>query len=584
MSRMAYNPYSGELDFVGDVGSVSNLNIDTDSGTATPVADTIEILGATGVTTSATGNTVTITGSEEDYVTDSGTATSSGNAINIVGGTGVSTSGAGSTVTVTATATTPLSFPTDSGTATPAANTLNVLGGTGVNTSGVGDTITVTATGSTPLSFPTDSGTATPAANVLNIVGTSGITTSGSGDTVTVDNLRDLSPYVVDPTAGDSEYTTIASAISQAVTDGATNTNRAVIYVKPGTYNEDLTLSPGIDLVGVAGRNASKDDLTADASSGIDLLVQLDGGIIGPATGSASVSYFSINPDTDIFCVDGTTGITHVYSCNMYNNRTTQGAVYASGGNVFCYKCYMVTAFPSAYTVFMDNASSKVILDQCCAGNSSNGTLQISNGTLDMYGGIYQAGIALSGGVANVYGTRMNAQGTGGGAINVTGGTLRASGAILNSTTGGITGTGGTVRISGVFNENPSAGLDTGYTGTITRDAFSAGNIQWFGGWAIKPTIISSYPYTMLITDSYISAGGTGARTINLFAAASSLLNTGQTVVIKDAAANSSSSGAITISGNGANIIGTTTASTFVLNQDGASVNLTYNGTAWEVW
>lgn len=512
----------------------------TDSGDAVPVANTLQVEGANGITTSGAGDTVTITAPDQDYVTDSGTATSVGNSINIVGGTGVMTSA-------------------------------------------VGDTVTIDVESGVSLSFPTDNGTATPAANEVDIVGISGITTTGAGNIVTIDNLRDLSAYVVSA-SGDSEYTTISDAITQAVADGATDSNRATIYVKPGSYNEDLTLAPGIDLVGAAGRDAAKFYQTLNPDNGSEILVQLTGGVVGPASGSASIAYFYVNPDTDIFCIDGTTGTTHVYSCVLNNNRTLQGCVLASGGNVFCFRTYFYVVFPSAYSVFMDDAFSVVVVDNCFCYAGSNGNMAISDGFLTVYGGSYQGGIALSGGTAYVYEAYINAQNTGGGAIHVTGGALEASGCIFNSTLGGITGNAGTVDFSGCFNNAPAPALSTSYSGTVTQNGFSAGNISWFGGWTIRPTIVSSYPYTMLITDSYISAGGTGARTINLFPNASSLLNVGQTVVIKDAAANSLSSGAITIDGNTANIIGTTTASTYVLNQDGASVNLTYNGTAWEVW
>jgi len=77
------------------------------------------------------------------YVTDSGSAIPAANILNVLGGTGADTSGAGNTITINASAATPLSFPTDSGTATPAANALTVSGGTGVNTSGAAAVVTI---------------------------------------------------------------------------------------------------------------------------------------------------------------------------------------------------------------------------------------------------------------------------------------------------------------------------------------------------------------------------------------------------------------------------------------------------------
>ena len=68
------------------------------------------------------------------FDTDSGTAIPVVNVLEVLGGAGIDTTGAGNTVTIIADATVPTSFPTDSGTGTPAANALNILGGMGVDT------------------------------------------------------------------------------------------------------------------------------------------------------------------------------------------------------------------------------------------------------------------------------------------------------------------------------------------------------------------------------------------------------------------------------------------------------------------
>lgn len=57
-----------------------------------------------------------------------------------------------------------------------------------------------------------------------------------------------LSPYVVGPTS--SDYMTIQAAINQAVSDGASQDSQINIYVKPGTYNENITLYDGINVMG----------------------------------------------------------------------------------------------------------------------------------------------------------------------------------------------------------------------------------------------------------------------------------------------------------------------------------------------
>lgn len=58
-----------------------------------------------------------------------------------------------------------------------------------------------------------------------------------------------LTPYIVG-SDNNSQYSTISSAITQAVSDGASSTTPKVIYVKPGTYSGNITLSDGIYITG----------------------------------------------------------------------------------------------------------------------------------------------------------------------------------------------------------------------------------------------------------------------------------------------------------------------------------------------
>ena len=205
---------------------------DTDSGSAIPILNTLEILGDNGVTTSGSGNTVTISGINatagatvgvsqigvsafdsadftvtagfvqlngtvggSDFITDDGApgVTPAAGIINIIGGSGVVTSGQGpgNTITITASSSVATTYDCDTGMATPSLNILTVTGGTGCSTSGAGSTVTVNVDATVPLSFPCDSGTATPAANALTlaggtvVAGTTPVATSGAGATAT---------------------------------------------------------------------------------------------------------------------------------------------------------------------------------------------------------------------------------------------------------------------------------------------------------------------------------------------------------------------------------------------------------------
>lgn len=91
---------AGIIDFTESDPEVP-VDFVTDNGTATAIANTIEILGSGIVDTAGSGNVITVNAPELSISTNSGTATSAAHAISVLGGGTVTTSGSGSTVTVT---------------------------------------------------------------------------------------------------------------------------------------------------------------------------------------------------------------------------------------------------------------------------------------------------------------------------------------------------------------------------------------------------------------------------------------------------------------------------------------------------
>lgn len=105
-----FNPLSGDIDIVENGGGGGgSITFEGDTGSATPNASDILNLsgGSNGIDTVASGNTITFNFDVTEqpliatsFVSDGGTAQASSNAVNIVGGTGITTSATGDTLTI----------------------------------------------------------------------------------------------------------------------------------------------------------------------------------------------------------------------------------------------------------------------------------------------------------------------------------------------------------------------------------------------------------------------------------------------------------------------------------------------------
>lgn len=83
------------------------------------------------------------------FITDSGTANQAGGVLNVLGSGIVTTSGTGNTVTISASGTVPTTFTTQSGSAIPAAGVLTINGAGGVTTTASGSTVVIHGDGGT---------------------------------------------------------------------------------------------------------------------------------------------------------------------------------------------------------------------------------------------------------------------------------------------------------------------------------------------------------------------------------------------------------------------------------------------------
>src|SRR6185436_7535674 len=82
-----------------------------------------------------------------------------------------------------------------------------------------------------------------------NVLTSNGTGVAPSFQAASAGTYYSLTPYIVGADVH-SQFTTITAAIAQAVTDGASATTPANIYIKPGVYTENPALADGINLIG----------------------------------------------------------------------------------------------------------------------------------------------------------------------------------------------------------------------------------------------------------------------------------------------------------------------------------------------
>jgi len=315
----------------GGGGGASTLS--GNSGSATEVGGVINVLGTTGITTSGSGQTLSVSPANDlaalealsgtGYVVRTGSETYA--LRTFLAGSGISLSnadGVAGATTITASTTVPLSFTEDSGVATPAANNLNIVGTSaqGISTSGAGATVTITAANASAVqkgvaSFNLTNFTVTAgavASNAITVTAGVGLDTGGSvnlGGSVTLD----LEVPVIVANGGTGRITltdngVLYGDVTSPVGMTAAGTNGQVLIAATGappafatiTGTQGVTLTTGanslnIGLVNVPNSALANSAITINAGAGISVVgspVSLGGAVTISATGTI-VTQFS---------------------------------------------------------------------------------------------------------------------------------------------------------------------------------------------------------------------------------------------------------------------------------------------------
>jgi hypothetical protein len=242
------------------------------------------------------------------------------------------------------------------------------------------------------VSINTSNATAIDGTGTINLGSTSFLDSNTIANTITITSseIRGgnfISRYVVDPD-GMTPYTSIQSAIDAANADGVSG---AAVYVKPGTYTENLTFYDGIDLWGAVG--------VADTQT-----CKIIGKHTPPSSGTLTVRNIFLQSATHIFdsnaagscgliLIDCAVNVTNGYTFNLPNwtggltgfdigeiGSTNDGWINNSGGSfVFMVNITMGKGTGNTCTI-SGNSEFYNVHVQCPISFTSTGTANISGG------------------------------------------------------------------------------------------------------------------------------------------------------------------------------------------------------------
>ena len=429
--------------------------------------------------------------------------------------------------------------------------------------------------------YTTDFLTAIPSAGNLNVlgwgVGPVVITqTQASGDTVSIENRAWTTQYIVDSSAlpgSRGTFQTIQAAITAAVAP-------ATVFIRAGTYTEDLVLKAGVGLAGFCAQTAlsnipggttkiignhsfSSSDINADKVIFQDLSFFGTVGGAGLLTLSGTAAKVSFNNCQ----VDGnnTVGITTSAGCGIdFNNCNLTGrgdGLFASiSGSLKLYNCYVNAGFGVA--VF--NSSSAIEINGCIYRSSIStgaaGSVEIRNSEFGLPGGTSTCSI-VSG--FSIYNSSLfgNLNITTGASAVVQNCCLRASSSISGA---------GTLNYSNI---SFASNLGNAITVTNQLPIWISNNSV-----VVRSPLAAAFPYTLLPQDAVVCVDTSAARTVNMPATATTAI--GQTFTVKDVTGTAATNN-ITIASASGNIDGA--ASTIINTNYGSKKIIRNTSTTWAV-
>jgi hypothetical protein len=194
-------------------------------------------------------------------------------------------------------------------------------------------------------------------------------------------NTYGFSEYVVSPNLGQGNYTTIQSAINDA---SAGDT----IFICDGTYNENITLTPGISL-------------TSNTTSGQTKNVLLTGTL--SYTGGVDVNISNIGFQSDngysINFTGSTAGNINLYQCSIYTSSSNSFnfANSSASSGITVYNCICELITNAAAFLLQTSPGSFVFFNSTLGNGSTNyNSITLQNGNVAVLGSYVEQGFLLS--------------------------------------------------------------------------------------------------------------------------------------------------------------------------------------------
>lgn len=397
-----------------------------------------------------------------------------------------------------------------------------------------------------------------------------------------------LTPYIVGSDVH-SQYSTIGAAITAFNLAGVPGN----IYVKPGTYTENITLPVNCKLIAF-------DDGRVETTIII-------GKITANYSGVSSISGFTLQTNSDFSVVVSGSNVTNlnIENCYIYCSNNTGISITNSNSSSFIYISNCTADFITlGTTLFVSSGSAILYMTSGLINNSISTVTPSSTSASNIFliGVISNIPFSTSGtGSYSIFNSSINSSSTNTTSLSLTGtGTtnLFFSQLISGNSTALTIGAGSTASLSDSIINTTSANAISGagtlfYTSinfagtssisvtTLSRGASVLANTQLTGYQVINAiaTNHAASPYTAIATDYYIGVDTSGG-TVTIRLPNAPITN--RTFVIKDSTGHAAASNiSVTTPGGSVTFDGQTT---YTMNANYQAINVRFNGTNYEVF